>query len=496
MADVVATSGGKVSGVRTGAVAAFLGIPYAAAPVGRALFEAPAQHPGWDGVRNVTEFGATAPKPGYPSPFVALLDDPVIPGDEFLNLNVWTPDPGGAGLPVMLWIHGGAFRNGSSAVSTYHGEAFARDGIVLVSVNYRLGVAGFGVLSDAPVNLGLHDQLAALAWVQENIAAFGGDPGNVTIFGESAGAMSVTTLVAAAAGSGLFQRAIAQSGAGHSVITLEDARLVAAEVAGQLGVAPTAEAFGDVPLDRLLEAQQAVGLAVQTSPDPTRWGPSVVAHGMAFMPVVDGELVTERPIDAIAAGVGHDVPMLVGTTAEEYRFFVIPTGIVAAETDELLRRFVTRRRWRPETPDVYAANRPDANPGDLLAALMTDQYFRMPAVRLAEARAKGPTPTYMYEFGWATDVLNLRACHALEVGFVFDTLNDAGTAKLAGDHPPQGLADDMHARWVRFATTGDPGWPAYEPTRRSVMTFGTPVSTVVDDPRPDERQLWDGVVTP
>lgn len=496
MADIVATSGGKVAGVRTGAVTAFLGIPYAAAPVGRALFEAPAPHPGWDGVRPADEFGATAPKPDYPGLYAALLEDPVIAGDEFLNLNVWTPDPGGAGLPVMVWIHGGAFRVGSSAVPTYHGSAFARDGVVLVSVNYRLGVAGFGVLSDAPVNLGLHDQLAALAWVQENIAAFGGDPGNVTIFGESAGAMSVTTLAAVAAGSGLFHRAIAQSGAGHTVVDMDDARLVTAELASRLGVRPTAEELGNIPMDRLLDVQYAIGLDVQVDPDPKRWGPSIVVTGMAYLPVVDGDLITERPIDAIAAGVGHDVPMLVGTTSDEYRFFVIPTGLVANETDDQLRRFVAGRGWRPEAPDVYAANRPDANPGDLLAAIMTDQVFRIPAVRLAEARAGAPTPTYMYEFAWGTSVQGLGACHALEIGFVFDTLRSAGTMKLTGDNPPQALADDMHARWVRFAATGDPGWPAYEPARRSVMTFGTPASALVDDPRADERRLWDGVVTP
>jgi para-nitrobenzyl esterase len=318
----------------------------------------------------------------------------------------------------------------------------------------------------------------------------------VTIFGESAGAMSVTTLVAAAAGSGLFQRAIAQSGAGHSVARLDDVRLVTAELARRLGVAATASDLGGVPVQRLLEVQHAVAQQVQTNPDPQRWGLSVVGSGLAFLPVVDGELVTERPVDAIAAGVGHDVPMLVGTTTDEYRLFLIPTGAAADQTDQMLRRFVASRGWRPESPDVYAANRPESNPGDLLAALITDQFFRVPAVRLAEARATAPTPTYMYEFSWGTAVQNLGACHTLEIGFVFDTLNDPGVAKLTGDHPPQGLADDMHARWVRFAATGDPGWPAYEPGHRSVMTFGTPASRVVNDPRRDERQLWDGIVTP
>jgi para-nitrobenzyl esterase len=494
MAEIVATTGGKVRGVRTDGVTAFLGIPYAAAPTGPALFAAPAPVTGWDGVRDAVELGATPPKPSYPPPYDQILIDPKIPGAEFLNVNVWTPDPGGAGLPVLVWIHGGAFRTGCNAVGTYDGRAFARDGAVLVSVNYRLGVPGFGLLPDAPANLGLRDQLAALAWVQENIAAFGGDPGNVTIFGESAGGMSVTTLVAVAAGGGLCHKAIAQSGAGHSVVTAADARLMSGEVAAELGVEPTAAAFAGVGVDRLIEAQAAVALAAAARPDPNRWGASVVAAGMAFLPVVDGELVTERPVDAIAAGVGNDVPMMVGTTTEEYRFFVVPSGIAAAMTEEHLRRTVDSRGWPSSTVDTYAAARPGASAGDLLAAVITDQYFRVPAIRLAEARAGAPTPTYCYEFTWVTHVRDLGACHALEIGFVFDNLTEPGTAGLVGDEAPQALATEMHARWLDFARTGDPGWPAYDPADRAVQAFGSPTSAVVRDPRAAERLLWDGIV--
>jgi para-nitrobenzyl esterase len=493
MAEIVATTGGKVRGVRTDGVTAFLGIPYAAPPIGAALFRAPSEPVGWDGVRDADTFGPTPPKPGYEPPFDSMLTDPIIAGDEFLNVNVWTPDPGGAGLPVMVWIYGGAFRNGGNAVPTYNGHAFARDGVVLVSLNYRLGVPGFCVLPDAPANLGLRDQLAALAWVQENIAAFGGDPGNVTIFGESAGAMSVTTLVAVAAGSGLFRKAIAQSGAGHSVVTMDDARLVTAELATRLGVDATAAAFAEVGVQRLIDAQRSVAADAAGNPDPNRWGRSVVDGGMAFMPVVDGELVTERPIDAIAAGVGHDVPMMVGTTTEEYRFFVVPTGVTDATTDERLRGLIAHRGWPTRAADLYSANRPGATPGDVMAAVITDQYFWLPAVRLAEARATAPTPTFTYEFTWGTAVKNLGACHALEIGFVFDNLADPGTAKMAGAQPPQALADDMHARWIAFATGGDPGWAAYG-SERTVMMFGSPTSGVVTDPRADERALWDGIV--
>lgn len=492
MAEIVATTSGKVRGVRTGDVTAFLGVPYAAAPKGTALFESPRPVPAWDGVRDAVELGATAPKPGYPPPFDALLPEPVVPGDEFLNVNVWTPDPGGAGLPVMVWVHGGAFRNGSNAIPTYDGQAFARDGVVMVSMNYRLGAPGFAVLRDAPANLAIRDQLAALAWVQDNIAAFGGDPGNVTIFGESAGGMSVSTLVAVAAGSGLFHKAIAQSGAGHSVISVDDARLVAAELADRLGVEPTAAGFGSVDVDTLIGTQQAIALEVAAKPDPDRWGQSIVAGGMVFMPVVDGELITERPVDAIAAGVGHDIPMIIGTTTEEQRFFLVPTGVVASATSDKVRGAVASRGWPAEATDLYTANRPAASPGDVLAAMATDQFFRLPAIRLAEGRVDAPTATYCYEFAWGTSVHGLGACHALELGFVFDTL--ATAERLTGPNPPQAIADDMHARWVAFARTGDPGWPAYDTRRRAVMTFNEKESGVVDDPRGDERRLWDGIV--
>jgi para-nitrobenzyl esterase len=495
MHEIIATTTqGKVRGTQVNGVGAFLGIPYAAAPIGPALFRAPAPAPSWDGVRDATKLGPTVPKPPYVAPFDTLLQDPVIAGDESLNVNVWTPDPGGDGLPVMVWIHGGAFRNGANAIPTYDGRAFARDGVVLVSMNYRLGAAGFGLLPDAPANLGIRDQLAALAWVQDNIAAFGGNPNDVTIFGESAGAMSVTTLVSVAAGSGLFGKAIAQSGGGQSVATATDAARITAELATRLGVPATAAGFASVDVGRLIEAQQSISLDATRNPDPNLWGPSIVAAGMAFLPVVDGELITERPIDAISAGIGHDMPMLIGTTAEEYRLFLVPPGIIDGVTPEVMRGALAARGWDTSIADIYVANRPDAAPGDVLAAMITDWYFRVPAIRMAEARADAPSATFAYEFAWPSPVDRLGACHALEIGFVFDTLREPGSNWLGGPDAPQSLADNMHARWVAFAKDGDPGWPAYDTESRSVMTFDGDGATLVNDPRADERRLWDGVI--
>ena len=488
------TRQGKVRGTQVDGVSAFLGIPYAAAPIGRALFEAPAAAVGWDGVRDATRLGPTLPKPPYVSPMDTLLLDPVIAGDESLNVNVWTPDPGGDGLPVMVWIHGGSFRNGGNAVPSYDGRAFARDGVVLVSMNYRLGAPGFALLPDAPANLGIRDQLAALAWVQDNIAAFGGDPSNVTIFGESAGAMSVTTLVSVAAGSGLFGKAVVESGSAHVVATATDATRITAELAARLGVPAAADAFASVDVDRLVEAQQSISLDAAKRPDPSLWGSSIVAAGMAFLPVVDGELITRRPIDAISAGIGHHIPMLVGTTAEEYRLFLVPSGAIDAVTPEALRAGLAARGRDTSIADTYVANRPDRTPGDVLAAMITDSYFRVPTIRIAEARADAPSPTFAYEFAWPSTVGRLGACHALEIGFVFDTLGQPGSNWLAGPGAPQSLADDMHARWVAFAKDGDPGWPAYDTESRPVMTFDGDGATLVNDPRADERRLWDGLV--
>ena len=244
----VGTKYGMVSGVVTDGVARFLGIPYAASPTGPLRFARPEPPARWDGVRECTAFSATPPKPDYAAPFDTLLPEPNIPGDDWLTLNVWTGDVAGRS-PVLVWIHGGAFANGNSAVRMYDGHAFARDGAVLVSINYRLGIDGFALLPDAVPNRGLLDQVAALEWVRDNIAAFGGDPANVTIFGESAGAMSVTTLLGMPRAQGLFGKVIAQSGTAQVGAEPADALLVTRELGRVLGVEATAGNLAGCPLD-------------------------------------------------------------------------------------------------------------------------------------------------------------------------------------------------------------------------------------------------------
>jgi carboxylesterase type B len=406
----------------------------------------------------------------------------------------------------MIWIPGGAFEHGSNALSWYDGSHFARDGVVCVTINYRLGAEGFLYLGDGIANLGLLDQIAALSWVQENIAAFGGNPNNVTIFGQSAGGMSVATLLSMSRAEGLFRRAIAQSGAGHHVTSPETAKRVGQYLADKLGVEATREAIAAVPRGRLLQAQQelsdeAFAQIFTPHPDLEHWG-ELAFNGMPFEPVIDGEVLPARPIDRIRDGAGAGVDVMVGTNAEEFRLFMVPplppiapTGLIDTITDQrLAERLAVYKLPVEATLAPYRAARSNASAGDLFVAIQNDWFYRIPAIRLAEAHAKSPSATYMYEFAWRSSQFNgrLGACHVVEIAFVFDNLDDEKFEPLLGTNPPQRVADAMHAAWVAFATHGDPGWPKYDLSHRATMRFDT-TSEVVDDPRSAERALWEGL---
>jgi para-nitrobenzyl esterase len=490
----VRTQQGVVRGRMIEEVATFKGIPYAAPPFGANRLQPIQPAERWDGVREALSYGPTVPKPPYFPPFDVLLPEPVVPGEDCLNLNIWTPDPGRGGLPVMVWIHGGAFSNGSGAIPQYDGSRFARDGVACVTINYRLGTDGFLYLDDGIANLGLLDQIAALAWVQENIAVFGGDPNNVTIFGESAGAFSVSTLLSMPRARGLFRRVIAQSGAGHHVISSATAQRVYQYLAEKLGVEATREAFAAMPIDRLLQAQVELAADVFRNPDPQRWG-ELAANLMPCEPVIDGNVLPARPIDCIVGGAGAGLDVMIGTNAEEQRLFMVPNGAINYINEDILAGTVAAYGLPvAETIATYRAIRPDASAGELLAAVVTDWFYRIPAIRLAEAHTLGSGATYMYEFAWRSPGFNgkLGACHALEIPFVFDTLDKEGYEQLMGDTAPQQLADAMHAAWVAFASDGDPGWPRYDLEQRTTMRFDT-IQQLVEDPRSEERLLWEGL---
>jgi para-nitrobenzyl esterase len=498
----VKTTAGVVAGSEVGGgIAAFRGVPFAAAPVGALRFRPPQPPESWDGTRDATAFGDVVPQAPSPGIFHELFD-PIQPqGPDCLNLNVWTPDPS-ANLPVLVWIHGGAFTSGSGSDSVYDGTAFARDGVVTVTINYRLGAHGFhhlgagGVEAPGTGAFGVLDQIAALEWVQDNIASFGGDPSNVTIAGESAGGMSVGTLLGAPGARGLFRRAIPQSGAADHGLPESTAARIARELAGRLGIdLADVDAWRRLPDAALIDAQRSLGEELMVSADVTRFGEAVVSR-MAWQPMYGGDVLPTRPIDAIAGGSASGVDVLVGTTREEFLLFLgtapellgITEDAVAPTFDAV---FGALGRSGAEALDVYRRNRPGAAPVELLAALETDRMFRAPAIRLAEAQVANGARTFAYLLSWRSPAFDGRigAAHGLDIPFAFDNLDDPMAQRLLGTDPPQALADEMHGAWVRFMTDGDPGWPAYDLATRTTRDFGGD-EAFVDDPNRDERLLW------
>ena len=471
---VVRLRDGIVRGRVEAGVAAFLGIPYAAPPFGPNRMLPPQPVPAWAGERDATAFGPTVPKGDYPPQYVPLFPEEVIPGEDCLNLNVWTPDAGAGGLPVLVWIHGGSFMNGSGSVGAYDGAAFARDGVVCVTINYRLAAEGFLFLGDGIANLGLLDQLAALRWVQENIAAFGGDPGRVTVAGESAGAMSVTTLLSMPLAAGLFGQAIAQSGAGAHTLTADEGRMVGGYLAEALGVPPDRDSIKAVPLDKLVQAASDLVVEVQTAPDPARWGQLTLSL-LPFAPTVDGSVLPAAPLASFAAGQGGNVPLLIGSNRDEARLFLVAAGTIDLIDEPTLAAVAGAYGLSGEALAVYRAGRAGASPGDLLAAVITDWFFRIPPIRVAEARAvAGASDTWMYRFDHPDPRDNHRfgACHAAEIPFVFDTATRAELRPLIGDAPSQAVADLAHRVWVDFITSGDPGWARYDVEQRTTGLLG------------------------
>lgn len=492
MTVMVTTRQGKVQGHLCEGVHVFKGIPYAAPPFGLCRFLLPQPVDPWQGIREMFEYGERPPQVPYLPPFDALLPEVVACGEDCLNLNIWSPEVGTGARPVMVWITGGAFEHGSNA--TYDGSRFAQDGVVCVSINYRTGADGFLYLGDGIANCGLLDQVAALEWVQENIAAFGGDPDNVTVFGESAGAISIAMLLAVPSAQGLFRRAICQSGGAHPALTPVAAQNVGKRLAERLGVAATREAITAVSVERSLQAQAELSADLAACRDPQQWGEEVVLSMMPWQPVIDGAVIPERPIDRISAGTGANIDLMVGTNTDEWHLFLVPNGMIEHITEAVVSTTIAAYGLPVDaTLAAYRTARPDASAGDLLASIMGDWYFRVPAMRLADAHATAATTssTYVYKYTWRSPQFGgrLGSCHGLEIPFVFDTLG-SGPESFLGSSPPQPLADIMHAAWVAFASAGCCAWPKYDTEQRAAMRFDTR-SDVVQDPWSAVRALWD-----
>lgn len=499
---VVTTQYGAVRGSVADDVHTFKGIPYTAPPFGANRLLPPQPVESWSGVRDALTYGPKQPQPPYPPGWNVFLPELAVAGEDCLNLNIWSSDLGSAGQPVMVWLHGGVFELGTSATAYYDGSRFARDGVVCVTINYRVGADGFLFLGEEDgegnANRGLLDQVAALEWVQRNIAAFGGDPANVTVFGQSAGGKSIAALLSMPRANGLFRRAIAESGAAHPVLSAASARRARESLATKLGVAATREAIASVPLDSMLLAQAELKADLIAYPDPDRWGAELVVSKAPWHPVIDGEVLPAHPLDRLAAGACAGIDLMVGSNRDEGNVFLVPSGEIEHVTAETLAGVVAAHGLPvAATLATYRAAHPGASSGELLSAIQGDWAYRIPALRLADTHAKrlrtSHAATYMYEFAWRSPQFNgrLGACHGLEIPFVFDTLGYR-TEPLLGTDPPQPLADTMHAAWVAFATRGDPGWPRYDVSRRSTMRFDTTLD-IVDDPQGAVRPFWEGL---
>jgi para-nitrobenzyl esterase len=484
-ASLVATTHlGRVRGVALDDGLVFRGIPYAEDPVGELRFAPPAEPEPWSGVRSTVEFGPAVPQTvdlGRREMFG--LPDYTTSEAGSLTLNVWTPSVDDARRPVLVWIHGGAFSWGSGSDPVYDGHRLsARRDLVVVTLNYRLGALGFLALPGAPGsgNAGLLDQVAALHWVRRNIAAFGGDPGNVTVFGQSAGAVSIAAHLVARPSRGLFHQAVMQSGSGEMVLPADEASARAAEFASLLGTVPEdLERLRTAPVEDLLAAQERFDVIMEERGELA-----------AFLPVADGALLSESPLDAVSAGRGAPVPLLLGSTRDEARLFTeLLPGPEGGDEDVLA--LLSDRPDPVVARSGFAALEERSAPRDLFAAILGDGLFAAPTERLAIAHARAGHPTWRYEFRYRSPIRDgvLGACHSLDIPFVFDQLDTDAAHRFAGPEAPAGLADRIGAGWAAFARSGAADWPAFVPETRLTLLLDER-SSLAADPYAARRDLW------
>lgn len=489
---IAQTTTGPVEGRERDGALLFAGVPYAAPPTADRRFRAPEPHSPWTEVRQATRFALAAPQVATGG---LTSSTAVRWSEDCLTLNITTPAADDRKRPVFFWIHGGGYRTGQGAIPWYNGARFARDGnLVVVSINYRLGALGFTDLSRFGPDYatsganGLLDQIAALRWVRDNIANFGGDPDRVTIAGESAGAFSVCSLLASPLAKGLFRAAIAQSGGAQHTLPKAAGERVADDFLQALGVS-TIEEVQALDVNRILEVQQ------QVSDKYGEGAGTLEAFGVAvapFYPVEGNAVVPVSPLSAIAAGAAIDVPLLTGSNRHETTLW----GYGAIDEERIER--IAARYGAASTLPVYRHNRPDARSEDLMVAFTTDHMFRIPAVRLLEARERasgGAAAHWMYWFCWESRAFGgrLGATHALEIPFVFNNLDRAGVDVFIGPgERPQALADAMHQAWTRFVHDQHPGWAGYETSRRLTMKYDDVCEPILD-PDGAERLAWEGL---
>ena len=390
----------------------------------------------------------------------------------------------------MVWIYGGAYKVGSADSPGYDAKRIARDGdVVVVTFNHRVGIEGFAMIGGAPANRGLLDQVAALEWVRDNVAAFGGDPHEVTVFGESAGAGCVASLLAMPRASGLFRRAIVQSMPG-TFLSRELGAAVGKAIAGERGLQSTVRDLAGVPPHELVLAGES--LAARQHEFEEQWG-QFASHDTLFAPVVDGDVLPATPWEALSNGAARGVDLIVGHTRDEYRLFLVMNrrvgGITQEEASRALRVFGPGHDGKK-----YRDAFPEATAEQLWVQVHTDWIFRMPTLQLAEAQAAGGGRAYLYELAWEVPGAGglLGACHGLDLPLLFGTFGDSLGPLLFGPEPTErayAAAAQLRETWTTFAATGDPGWPAYDPEHRATQVFGE-VTTVAAYPENQSRLLW------
>lgn len=489
--SIVETTNGRLQGYFTGQCFLFAGIPYATPPIGKLRFRPPQPPVPWAGVRDATHFGAIQPQ--NPSRFDRFLGRDLSPQNEdSLFLNVWTPSTETANRPVIVYIHGGASISGSGSMPLYHGASFAsRHGIVFVTLNYRLAELGSLYLGhlDADFatsgNTALLDMIAALKWVRDDITLFGGDPSNVTIWGQSAGARATASLLAAPQAVGLFQRVICHSVASITPLrTKADAVETTANLFKAAGVRQIAD-LETIPIEKFLAIRHEVMRA--GSPSSTAWGM-----------MVDEEVILEQPLTAVSTGRVPAVPLLIGACADDYRPYltVLPEAMIPREETAVVADFNRLGLDGTRLVQFYRDLLGSVPATEIFCEAMTDFAFRQPTRMLAERHATH-APTYLFDFNWASPVQGgaLGAGHTIELPFSFHNLWTPGTPYQLGDNPPVALADQMHTAWSQFAHTGVPQapawpeWPRYDLEQRATMMIGEKTA-VSRDPRPQQRNFW------
>ena len=484
----VETSTGKIRGLMIDKVNAFKGIPYGAPASGSRRFLPPDKPESWTGIKDTVEWGPEAPQvsPHTEIPEVRATIPATGMSEDCLRLNVWSNGLGrNDKRPVMVWLHGGGFTSGNGSYTIYDGANLARKrDVVSVTINHRLNSFGFlhlagigGAKFAQASNVGMLDAIAALQWVHDNIANFGGDPNNVTIFGQSGGAGKVSTLLAMPGAKGLFHRAIIQSGSNLRGVSKEDAAKSAQALMAKLNV-KSVDDLQKVPMDQLIQATTST-------------------QGLRLAPVLDGTTLPRDPFSPDAPAISADVPLLIGSTETEVTFFP-GTGMDPIDDAALLARVKTAARANDAQAqhliDLYRKGRPGVSNIDVALIVESDTRVRAGIATVAELKAAKPAPVYLYYFTWRSPVRDgkLKAFHTLEIPFVTENV-DNGTSMTGTGQDRYALQDKMSAAWVNFARTGNPShkglpnWPKFHPTQRATMIFNNECK-VVNDPNGEERK--------